>query len=100
MFGFHSQMQLQGVATIVDFINKAMEVSKDGRCVYYLRPRGPGLSPAPVQLLHPLSRFKCLHSLKHLCKFIIMRHVRLNLIDRLPISPRLKEYLKGSSDAQ
>lgn len=93
-------MQLQGVATIVDFINKAMEVSKDGRCVYYLRPRGPGLSPAPVQLLHPLSRFKCLHSLKHLCKFIIMRHVRLDLIDRLPISPRLKEYLKGSPDTQ
>jgi len=80
--------------TIVDFIDNAMATSRSGRCVYYLLPRAPGLLPTPVRLLHPVSRFRCMHSLQHLCKFAVLRHVRLDLVDRLPIPPRLKEYIK------
>jgi len=80
--------------TIVDFIDNAMSTSRSGRCLYYLLPREPGLLPTPVRLLHPVSRFRCMHSLQHLCKFAVLRHVRLDLVDRLPIPPRLKEYIK------
>lgn len=80
--------------TIVDFIDKAMATSRSGRSLYYLLPRGPGVVPTPVRLLHPVSRFRCMHSLQHLCKFAVLRHVRLDLVDRLPIPPRLKEYIK------
>lgn len=97
-FGFYSQPlpSRRNATTIVDFIDDAVAASRGGHCLYYLRPRGPGQPPAPVRLLYPLSRFRCMHSLQHLCKFAVLRHVRLDLVDRLPISPRLKEYLKES----
>jgi len=79
---------------MVEFIDNAMTSSRSGRCVYYLLPRGPGLPPTPVRLLYPISRFRCMHSLQHLCKFAVLRHVRFDLVDRLPIPPRLKEYIK------
>ena len=96
MFSFYAQPQSHSGATIVEFIDTAVAESRAGRCLYYLRPRAPGRSPAPVRLLYPLSRLRCMHSLKHLCKFIVLRHVRLDMVDRLPVSPRIKEYLKQS----
>jgi len=80
--------------TIVEFVERAMWSSRCGRCLYYLLPRRPGAAPTPVRLVHPVSRFRCMHSLQHLCKFAVLRHVRLDLVDRLPIPPRLKEYIK------
>lgn len=101
MFSFYSQPRSHcSAVTIVEFIEDAMLSSRGGQCLYYLRPRGPGQPPAPVRLLHPLSRFRCMHSLQHLCKFAVLRHVRLDLVDRLPIPPRLKEYLKQSQHHQ
>lgn len=94
MFSFYAQPQCHSGATIAEFIETAVAESLAGRCLYYLRPRGPGLPPAPVRLLRPLSRLRCMHSLRHLCKFAILRCVRLDLVDRLPLSPRLKEYIK------
>ncbi|ELT87941.1 hypothetical protein CAPTEDRAFT_136251, partial [Capitella teleta] len=96
MFSFYSQPKSHGAATIVEFIEKAMEHSRSGKFLYFLRPRAPGLPPAPVQLLFPVSRFRNMHSLHHLCRFQILKHTRKDLIDRLPIPPRLKEYLKQS----
>ena len=96
MFSFYSQPKSHGAATIVEFIEKAMEHSRSGKFLYFLRPRAPGLPPAPVQLLYPVSRFRNMHSLQHLCRFQILKHTRKDLIDRLPIPPRLKEYLKQS----
>ena len=34
------------------------------------------LGPMRVQLLHPVSRFKRVQSLQHLCRYIIVKHVR------------------------
>lgn len=96
MFSFYAQPQCHSGATIAEFIETAVAESLAGRCLYYLRPRGPGLPPAPVRLLRPLSRLRCMHSLRHLAKFAILRCVSLRLVDRLPLSPRLKEYLKQS----
>jgi len=94
MFSFYAQPQCHSGATIAEFIETAVAESQAGRCLYYLRPRRPGCPPAPVRLLRPLSRLHCMHSLRHLCKFAILRSVRLDLVDRLPLSPRLKEYIK------
>ena len=93
-FSFYSQPKSHGATTIVEFIEKAMEHSRSGKFLYFLRPRAPGMPPAPVQLLYPVSRFRSLHTLQHLCRFVVVRHVRRDLIDRLPVPPRLKVYLK------
>lgn len=97
MFSFYSQPMTSNhsATSIVEFIDDAMFASRGGHCLYYLRPRGPGQPPTPVRLLHPLSRFRYMHSLQHLSKFAVLRHVRRDLVDRLPLSPRLKEYLKS-----
>lgn len=94
MFSFYQQPKSHGASTIVEFIEKAMEHSRNGKFLYFLRPRAPGHAPAPVQLLYPISRLRSMHSLQHVCRFRILRIVRRDFIDRLPIPPRLKEYLK------
>ena len=94
MFSFYSQPKSHGASTIVDFIEKAMEHSLNGKFLYFLRPRAPGLPPASIQLLYPISRLRNMHSLQHQCRFAIVKCVRRDLIDRLPIPPRLKVYLK------
>ncbi len=70
MFSFYSQPKSHGAATIVEFIEKAMEHSRNGKFLYFLRPRAPGLPPAPVQLLYPVSRFQNMHSLQHMCRYV------------------------------
>jgi len=94
MFSFYSQPNTHGASTIVEFIEQAMEQSRTGKFLYFLRPRGPGLPPTPVQLLYPVLRPRGIHSLQILCRFMIARCVPRDHIDRLPIPPRLKEYLK------
>ena len=46
-----------------------------------------------VQLLHPVSRFKRVQSLQHLCRYIIVKHVRKDHLDQLPVPSRIKNYL-------
>ncbi|XP_054722296.1 uncharacterized protein LOC129232082 [Uloborus diversus] len=79
-------------ATIVDFIDSAVAHSRSGRYLFFLHRR-PVLGPMRVQLLHPVSRFKQVQSLQHLCRFVILRSLRRDLIDRLPLPRRLKDYL-------
>ena len=44
MFSFYSQPKSHGAATIIEFIEKAMEHSRSGKFLYFLRPRAPGKS--------------------------------------------------------
>ncbi|XP_076304574.1 uncharacterized protein LOC143222236 isoform X1 [Tachypleus tridentatus] len=78
--------------TIVDFIENAVEHSRSGRYLFFLHRR-PVLGPMRVQLLHPVSRFKQVQSLQHLCRFVILKRVRRDLIDKLPLPRRLRDYL-------
>ena len=48
-----------------------------------------------VQLLHPVSRFKQVQSLQHLCRFVILKTVRKDLIPTLPLPRRLIDYLNA-----
>ncbi|XP_033101842.1 uncharacterized protein LOC117104972 [Anneissia japonica] len=93
-FSFWSQPTSHGSASIVEFIEEAMQHSRNGRYLYFLRPRLPGFPPAPVQLLYQISRFQKARSLQHMCRFVIRKHARLDHIDLLPLPKRLKEYLK------
>ena len=95
-FSFYSQPKSHGEGTIVQFIEKAMEHSRSGKFLYFLRPRAPGLPPAPVQLLFPVSRFRIMQSLQHMCRFVILKYVRYDHIDYLPLPPKIKGYLKES----
>ncbi|XP_066586092.1 uncharacterized protein [Prorops nasuta] len=78
--------------TIVDFIENAVEHSRSGRYLFFLHRR-PVLGPMRVQLLHPVSRFKQVQSLQHICRFAILKMVRRDLIPTLPLPRRLIDYL-------
>lgn len=78
--------------TIVGFIENAVEHSRSGRYLFFLHRR-PVLGPMRVQLLHPVSRFKQVQSLQHMCRFVILKAVRRDLIYSLPLPKRLKDYL-------
>lgn len=79
-------------STIVDFIENAVEHSRSGRYLFFLHRR-PVLGPMRVQLLHPVSRFKQVQSLQHLCRFSILKTIRRDFVDALPLPARLKAYL-------
>lgn len=54
VFSFYSQQSSHEASNIVDFINSAVNISRAGYCLYYLRPRTSAHSPTPVRLLHPV----------------------------------------------
>ncbi|XP_031735761.1 suppressor of cytokine signaling 7-like [Anarrhichthys ocellatus] len=68
--------------------------SKNGKFLYFLRSRVPGLPPTPVQLLYPVSRFSSVKTLQHLCRFCIRQLVRIDHIQELPLPTPLISYLK------
>lgn len=78
--------------TIVDFIENAVEHSRSGRYLFFLHRR-PVLGPMRVQLLHPVSRYKEVQSLQHMCRYVIVKHVRRDLLSQLPVPTRMKQYL-------
>ncbi|XP_043203603.1 suppressor of cytokine signaling 7-like [Amphibalanus amphitrite] len=80
--------------TIVDFIENAVEYSRSGRYLFFLHRR-PAHGPMRVQLLHPVSRFKHIQSLKHLCRFVILKQIPRDHIDQLPLPEPLKHYLSS-----
>lgn len=95
-FSFWSQPTSHGSTSVVDFIEEAMKHSHNGSFLYFLRPRMPGLPPAPVQLLYAISRFQKVRSLQHMCRFVIRKNIRLDHIDQLPLPKRLKNYIAGA----
>jgi len=78
--------------TMVEFIDKAIEHSRSGRFLFFLHRR-PTHGPTRVQLLHPVSRFRQVQSLQHICRFVILKFVRRDQISLLPLPKRLREYL-------
>ncbi|CAG9821608.1 unnamed protein product [Phaedon cochleariae] len=78
--------------TIVEFIENAVEHSRSGRYLFFLHRR-PVIGPVRVQLLHPVSRFKQVQSLQHMCRFVIHKNVRRDLIPGLPLPRRMIDYL-------
>ncbi|XP_063240976.1 uncharacterized protein LOC134541442 [Bacillus rossius redtenbacheri] len=90
-FSFGSSTKFKS-HTIVDFIENAVEHSRSGRYLFFLHRR-PVLGPMRVQLLHPVSRFKQVQSLQHMCRFVILKLVRRDLIPTLPLPRRLIDYL-------
>ncbi|XP_044270458.1 uncharacterized protein LOC123015071 [Tribolium madens] len=78
--------------TIVEFIENAVEHSRSGRYLFFLHRR-PVIGPVRVQLLHPVSRFKQVQSLQHICRFAIHKVVRRDLIPSLPLPRRMIDYL-------
>ncbi|CAH1993511.1 unnamed protein product [Acanthoscelides obtectus] len=78
--------------TIVEFIENAVEHSRSGRYLFFLHRR-PVIGPVRVQLLHPVSRFKQVQSLQHMCRFVIHKNVRRDLIAHLPLPRRMIDYL-------
>ncbi|KAG7313236.1 hypothetical protein JYU34_000336 [Plutella xylostella] len=81
--------------TIVEFIENAVETSRSGRYLFFLNLR-PVLGPVRVQLLYPVSRFKRVQSLQHMCRFVILKYVRRDLISGLPLPRRLVDYLSAT----
>ncbi|CAL1602377.1 unnamed protein product [Knipowitschia caucasica] len=79
--------------SVVEFIERAIMHSKNGKFLYFLRSRVPGLPPTPVQLLYPVSRFSNVKSLQHLCRFCIRQIVRIDHIRELPLPRPLISYL-------
>lgn len=53
--------------TIVEFIEQALESSRSGRSLFFLHRR-PEHGPMRVQLKNPVSRFKHIQSLQHMCR--------------------------------
>ncbi|XP_034566844.1 suppressor of cytokine signaling 7-like isoform X2 [Notolabrus celidotus] len=80
--------------SVVEFIERAIMHSKNGKFLYFLRSRVPGLPPTPVQLLYPVSRFSSVKSLQHLCRFCIRQLVRIDHIQELPLPTPLISYLR------
>ncbi|KAJ8966227.1 hypothetical protein NQ317_001359 [Molorchus minor] len=78
--------------TIVEFIENAVEHSRSGRYLFFLHRR-PVIGPVRVQLLHPVSRFKQVQSLQHICRFVIHKNVRRDLIPCLPLPRRMIDYI-------
>ncbi|ESO94641.1 hypothetical protein LOTGIDRAFT_144981, partial [Lottia gigantea] len=94
LFSFWSQPESHGRVTIKEFIEQTVENSRNGNFHYFLRPPGPGMPPLPIQLVHPISRFVQFRSLQHMCRFLILRWVRRDHIDRLPVPEKVKNYLR------
>uniref|UniRef100_A0A8C4TMP9 Suppressor of cytokine signaling 7 n=1 Tax=Erpetoichthys calabaricus TaxID=27687 RepID=A0A8C4TMP9_ERPCA len=80
--------------SVVEFIERAIMHSKNGKFLYFLRSRVPGLPPTPVQLLYPVSRFSNVRSLQHLCRFLIRQLVRIDHLPQLPLPKPLLTYLR------
>lgn len=78
--------------TIVDFIEEAVKHSRSGQFLFFLH-RSSAMMPMRVQLLHPVSRFKQIQSLQHMCRFVLLKCVRRDLVDQLPLPTKLKAYL-------
>ncbi|GJQ70854.1 putative suppressor of cytokine signaling [Trypoxylus dichotomus] len=83
----------RGFVTVVELIDKTMQVSRNS--VYcYSRSRTPTDPVYPVRLTLPLSRFMCVRSLRHLCRFVIREHINKNDIDKLKLPEAIKSYLE------
>lgn len=92
-FSFYEQPDVEGHTSIVDLIEYSIKDSENG-AFCYSRSRLPGSATYPVRLTNPVSRFMQVRSLQYLCRFVIRQYTRIDLIQKLPLPNKMKDYLQ------
>ncbi|XP_036101505.1 suppressor of cytokine signaling 6 [Molossus molossus] len=92
-FSFYEQPDVEGHTSIVDLIEHSIRDSENG-AFCYSRSRLPGSATYPVRLTNPVSRFMQVRSLQYLCRFVIRQYTRIDLIQKLPLPTKMKDYLQ------
>ncbi len=92
-FSFYEQPDIEGHTSIVDLIDHSIKDSENG-AFCYSRSRLPGSAMYPVRLTNPVSRFMQVRSLQYLCRFVIRQYTRIDLIRKLPLPNKMKDYLQ------
>lgn len=92
-FSFYEQPDVEGHTSIVDLIEHSIRDSENG-AFCYSRSRLPGSATYPVRLTNPVSRFMQVRSLQYLCRFVIRQSTRIDLIQKLPLPTKMKDYLQ------
>ncbi|MBN3322330.1 SOCS6 protein, partial [Atractosteus spatula] len=92
-FSFYEQPDVEGHTSIVDLIEHSIKDSENG-AFCYSRSRLPGSATYPVRLTNPASRFMQVRSLQYLCRFVIRQYTRIDLIQKLPLPNKMKDYLQ------
>ncbi|KAB0394797.1 hypothetical protein E2I00_000973 [Balaenoptera physalus] len=92
-FSFYEQPDVEGHTSIVDLIEHSVRDSENG-AFCYSRSRLPGSATYPVRLTNPVSRFMQVRSLQYLCRFVIRQYTRIDLIQKLPLPNKMKDYLQ------
>lgn len=92
-FSFYEQPDVEGHTSIVDLIEHSIRDSENG-AFCYSRSRVPGSATYPVRLTNPVSRFMQVRSLQYLCRFVIRQYTRIDLIQKLPLPNKMKDYLQ------
>uniref|UniRef100_A0A8C6WUN4 Suppressor of cytokine signaling 6 n=1 Tax=Neogobius melanostomus TaxID=47308 RepID=A0A8C6WUN4_9GOBI len=95
-FSFYEQPDVEGHTSIVDLIEHSIRDSENG-AFCYSRSRLPGSATYPVRLTNPVSRFMQVRSLQYLCRFVIRQYTRIDLIQKLPLPNKMKDYCKRST---
>ncbi|XP_076837509.1 suppressor of cytokine signaling 6b [Brachyhypopomus gauderio] len=92
-FSFYEQPDVEGHTSIVDLIDNSIKDSESG-AFCYSRSRLPGSATYPVRLTYPISRFMQVRSLQYSCRFVIRQYTRIDLIQKLPLPNKMKDYLQ------
>ncbi|XP_062843807.1 suppressor of cytokine signaling 6b [Trichomycterus rosablanca] len=92
-FSFYEQPDVEGHTSIVELIDSSVRDSENG-AFCYSRSRLPGSVTYPVRLTNPVSRFMQVRSLQYSCRFVIRQYTRIDLIQKLPLPNKMKDYLQ------
>lgn len=92
-FSFYEQPDVEGHTSIVELIEHSIKDSENG-AFCYSRSRIAGSATYPVRLTNPVSRFMQVRSLQYLCRFVIRQYTRIDLIQKLPLPNKMKDYLQ------
>lgn len=92
-FSFYEQPDMEGHTSVVELIDNSIRDSENG-AFCYSRSRLPGSVTYPVRLTDPVSRFMQVRSLQYSCRFVIRQYTRIDLIQKLPLPNKMKDYLQ------
>lgn len=81
-------------SSILDLVYNTMTRSRNREIQFFVRGRGQLDAPVPVNILYPISRDHVVHSLMHIARSSIRKHVRFDHLDKLNLPTTLKSYLK------
>lgn len=88
-FCFYEQPDMDG--QFADLIKHSAR-NWENRAFCYSRSPLPGYAVYPVRLTNQVSRFLQVHSLPHLCCFVICQHIRIDLFNKLLLPNKMKNY--------